>query len=59
MGVGNVYFSDNANHRIRRIDSSGIVTTIAGTGTAGFSGDGGTATCSQLTSGWYCPRWNR
>jgi sugar lactone lactonase YvrE len=37
---GNVYAADTLNHRIRKIDNSGIVTTIAGTGASGFSGDG-------------------
>jgi hypothetical protein len=36
--AGNLIFSDTRNHRIRRIDSDGIVTTMAGTGDAGYSG---------------------
>jgi len=47
---GSVYVADLDNHRVRRIDTSGIVTTVAGTGTAGFSGDGGPATQAQLDS---------
>jgi RHS repeat-associated protein len=46
---GSVYLSDQINQRIRRIDPNGIITTIAGTGTAGFSGDGGPATQAQIT----------
>ena len=46
---GNVYIADNYNHRIRKIDSSGIITTIAGTGAYGYSGDGLAATSSQLS----------
>jgi sugar lactone lactonase YvrE len=46
--AGNLYFSDSNNHRIRRIDRNGIITTVAGTGVAGFSGDGGLATSAQL-----------
>ena len=46
---GNLYLADAANHRIRRIDKNGIITTVAGTGVAGYSGDGGPATKAQLT----------
>ncbi|MEM7125161.1 MAG: hypothetical protein AAF702_02465 [Chloroflexota bacterium] len=45
---GNVYFADKLNHRVRKIDTNGIVTTIAGTGVAGYSGDGGNAITAQL-----------
>jgi DNA-binding beta-propeller fold protein YncE len=41
--LGNLYFSDTYNHRIRRVDRNGIITTIAGTGATGYSGDGGPA----------------
>jgi DNA-binding beta-propeller fold protein YncE len=42
---GNLYFSDTFNHRIRRVDArTGIITTCAGSGEAGYSGDGGPAT---------------
>ncbi len=46
--LGNIYLSDTDHHRIRKINSSGIITTVAGNGTAGFSGDGGAATQAQL-----------
>lgn len=45
---GNVYIADKNNHRIRKLDTAGKVTTVAGTGTAGISGDGGLATSAQL-----------
>jgi len=44
----NLYIGDRLNHRIRKIDTNGIITTIAGTGAAGYSGDGGPATQAQL-----------
>ncbi len=46
--AGNLYLADKDNSRIRMIDASGIIHTIAGTGTAGFSGDGGAATSAEL-----------
>jgi uncharacterized protein (TIGR03437 family) len=45
---GNVYIIDSA--RVRKINTSGIITTVAGTVTGGFSGDGGPATSAQLSS---------
>ena len=46
---GNVYVADNGNYRIRRISPDGIVTTVAGNGMPGFSGDDGAATNTQLS----------
>jgi uncharacterized protein (TIGR03437 family) len=47
---GNVYISDAGNHRVRCISPNGFIKTIAGNGTAGFAGDGGPASASQLNS---------
>ena len=49
-GSGNLYIADTFNQRIRKVDSSGNISTVAGTGTGGFSGDGGAATAAQLNS---------
>ncbi len=49
-GAGNLYMADEKNNRVRKIDSNGVITTFAGTGTAGFSGDGGLATQAQLNA---------
>ena len=49
-GAGNVYIADSYNHRVRRVDATGTITTIAGTGERGFSGDGGPASQAQLVS---------
>jgi len=46
--IGNIYVSDEGNQRVRKIDTAGIVTTIAGNGSPGYSGDGSAATLAQL-----------
>ncbi len=47
--IGNFYIADKDNHRIRKVDiSTGLITTIAGTGVGGFSGDGGPATAAKI-----------
>ena len=38
--LGNVYIADTLNHRVRRVDADGTITTVAGTGEAGYAGDG-------------------
>ena len=49
-GLGDLFIADTGNHRVRKVDASGIITTMAGTGTQGFSGDGGLATAANLNS---------
>ena len=49
MQMGNLYIADKDNNRIRKVNAlTGIITTIAGNGTAGFSGDGGPATAASF-----------
>jgi sugar lactone lactonase YvrE len=45
---GNLYITDENNYRIRKVDEEGIITTFAGTGEGGYSGDGSPATSAQL-----------
>jgi sugar lactone lactonase YvrE len=45
---GNVYIADSSNNRIREVTAAGTISTIAGTGTAGYTGDNGPATSAQL-----------
>ncbi len=47
-GAGNIYISDALNQRIRKVNTSGIITEIAGNGTAGFFGDGGPASAAEI-----------
>jgi sugar lactone lactonase YvrE len=47
---GNIYVADRGNHRVRRIAPGGTITTVAGNGISGFSGDGGPATAASLSN---------
>jgi trimeric autotransporter adhesin len=47
---GNAYIADNGNHRIRRVNTSGIISTVAGSAQSGFAGDGGPAVEARLLS---------
>ncbi len=46
--AGNLYIADSDNYRIRKVSPDGVITTIAGTGTGGYSGDGGLAINAQI-----------
>ena len=49
FNIGNVYIADSSNNRIRKVTvSTGIITTIAGTGSGGSTGDGGAATSALV-----------
>jgi RHS repeat-associated protein len=45
---GSLYIADTYNHRVRRVSTSGIITTVAGTGAAGYNGDGGPAVAARI-----------
>jgi uncharacterized protein (TIGR03437 family) len=49
---GNVYIADTYNHVVRKVNSAGIISTFAGNGTGGNSGDGGPATSAELNDPW-------
>jgi sugar lactone lactonase YvrE len=49
-GAGNLYIADAGNARVRKVDINGVITTVAGTGTAGFTGDGGAAASAELNN---------
>ena len=48
--AGNLFIADYQNARVRRVDTSGVITTVAGNGTQGFSGDGGQATSAAIST---------
>jgi len=47
--AGNLYIADEGNNRIRKVAAAGIITTVAGNGAPGYSGDGGLATSAELS----------
>ena len=48
-GAGDLYIADSSNHRVREVNlATGLITTIAGNGTNGGSGDGGAATAAEI-----------
>ncbi|MGW7094901.1 NHL domain-containing protein [Streptomyces sp. NPDC054874] len=47
-GAGNLYIADAGNHRVRKVTADGTISTVAGTGVAGFGGDDGPATAAKL-----------
>jgi hypothetical protein len=47
-GKGNIFIADTRNHRVRKVEPSGVIKTVAGNGREGFSGDGGRATDASL-----------
>ena len=49
-GAGNLYIADRGNNRIRKVDAAGAISTVAGDGRQGYSGDGGAATAARLNS---------
>ena len=57
LGDGTVLTTEQSGHRVRKIDPAGIVSTFAGTGTEGFSGDGGPAASAQLAGPIGIVKW--
>ncbi len=54
--TGNIYIADEKNHRVRKVDTKGIITTIAGTGVPGYNGDNQPAASAQLNGPSVCSR---
>src|SRR5437016_4292288 len=48
VSQGSLYIADSGNSRVRKVSPSGTITTVAGNGTSGYSGDGGPATSAKL-----------
>jgi sugar lactone lactonase YvrE len=51
-GQGNLFIADTSNNRVRKVSADGTITTVAGNGNSGYSGDGGPATSAQLWAPW-------
>lgn len=47
---GNIYMTQESNHTVRKIDTNGVITTLAGSGVSGYSGDGGAATAARFNT---------
>lgn len=58
-GAGSLYVADHGNYRIRKVDGSDRIATVAGCGEAGYSGDGGPATQARLAGPWGITVGNR
>jgi len=50
VAAGNLFIADSGNNRVRRVDASGTIITVAGTGAAGAAGDGGASTSAELNT---------
>ena len=48
--AGNLYIADSTNHRVRKVTPTGVISMFAGTGSSGYSGDGGAATLANMTT---------
>jgi len=51
-GAGNIFIADSYNNRVRKVSAAGFISTVAGMGDEGFSGDGGPATAAKLSRPW-------
>jgi len=49
-GAGNMYYSDRDQSLVRKVTAAGVLSTVAGTGTSGYTGDGGAATAAELSA---------
>ena len=52
--AGNIYLAEELNNRVRKVDTNGVITTLAGTGTAGFNGDMGRRRRRSSAARWDC-----